>query len=233
MDHVLDRGELDEQTLMKIAAVLARFHVTAETSSQIAEYGRAERFKINTDENFNQVDKYRGVTIEQEKFLALKSWTDLFYEKFHDLFSRRISEGRIRDCHGDLHMEHICLTRDMPIFDCIEFNERFRYSDTVADIAFLLMDLEYHGGYKEAEDLWKRYKTLANEDEKQIDALMTFYKVYRAFVRGKVNSFQVDDDRIQLDEKKKAMAVASRYFKLAHAYIEQGLLREGMKESDK
>ncbi len=43
-------------------------------------------------------------------------------------------------------MEHICLTEDLPIFDCIEFNKRFRYTDTVCDIAFLVMDLEYHGG---------------------------------------------------------------------------------------
>ena len=219
MDHVFDRGELDEQSLMNVAAVLARFHATAETSPGIAEYGRAERFKINTDENFEQVAKYQDITVEKEAFRAIEEWTNQFYKSFRELFSRRISQGRVRDCHGDLHMEHICLTPDLPIFDCIEFNERFRYSDTIADMAFLLMDLEFHGGYREAEDLWKRYKALAKEDDKQIDALVTFYKVYRAFVRGKVNSFRVDDSTIAHPEKDRAVETARRYFKLAHSYI--------------
>lgn len=220
MNRVFERGELDEQSLDDVAHVLARFHATAERSSEIAEYGRADRFKVNTDENFDQVEKYRGICIEEEKFKDLKDWTDAFYNKYHSLFSRRISQGRIRDCHGDLHMEHICLTPDLPIVDCIEFNERFRYSDTIADIAFLLMDLEFHGGYEEAGKLWKRYKVLAGEEETEIDELLTFYKVYRAFVRGKVNSFQLDDGAIGGAEKKKAMETASRYFELAYSYIQ-------------
>ncbi|OPX38836.1 MAG: hypothetical protein B1H13_10670 [Desulfobacteraceae bacterium 4484_190.3] len=109
MDQVFERGELDEQSLVDIAGVLARFHATAENSPEIAEYGRPDRFKVNTDENFEQVDKYQGITIQQEKFTALKKWTEAFYSRFHSLFDDRISRGRIRDCHGDLHMEHICL----------------------------------------------------------------------------------------------------------------------------
>ena len=219
MDHVFDRGEVDEQSLVDIAGVLARFHSTAETSPKIAEYGKPEQFKINTDENFEQVDKYQDVTIKKEEFFALRKWTGLFYTRFHSLFFDRISQGRVRDCHGDLHMEHVCLTPGLPIFDCIEFNERFRYSDTIADIAFLLMDLEYHGGYGEAQTLWKAYKSLAKEEDEEIDNLLTFYKVYRAFVRGKVNSFQLDDRTMGPEEKKKAIDTASRYFRLAYSYI--------------
>ena len=155
----------------------------------------------------------------KDEFFSLRKWTELFYESFHELFSRRISQGRVRDCHGDLHMEHICLTPDLPIFDCIEFNERFRYSDTIADIAFLLMDLEYHGGHREAEHLWNHYKALANEDGEHIDALVTFYKVYRAVVRGKVNSFRVDDTTMEREDKEKAVETARRYFRLAYSYI--------------
>lgn len=220
MDQVFERGELDEQSLADIAGVLARFHSTAETSPQIAEYGRPDRFKVNTDENFEQVDKYRGITIEQEKFRALKKWTEAFYGRFQPLYFDRISQGRVRDCHGDLHMEHVCLIPNLPIIDCIEFNERFRYSDTIADIAFLLMDLEYHGGYKEARTLWNSYKSLAKEEGEEIDHLLTFYKVYRAFVRGKVNSFQLDDKSIGGEEKEKAIETANKYFRLAYSYIQ-------------
>lgn len=218
MINVFRSGNLDERYLRKIATVLGRFHSTAETSPEIEIYGQPDRFKLNTDENFSQVEKYQGLTIEKPVFLALREWTNRFYGDHHNLFHRRIAGGHIRDCHGDLHMEHICLTQELPIFDCIEFNERFRYSDTVADIAFLLMDLEYHGGYREAGILWKIYKEIAREEG--VERLLTFYKIYRAFVRGKVNSFQVEDGSINTKEKEKAIRAARQYFQLAYSYID-------------
>jgi aminoglycoside phosphotransferase family enzyme len=218
MKSVFERGELTGDHLRKIGEILAEFHLNALRTSEIDQFGKPETFKVNTDENFEQVEKYIGATIEQNEFKAIKRWTDDFYRSNSMLFFERIKAGRIRDCHGDLHMEHICFTEPLSIIDCIEFNDRFRYSDTVADIAFLLMDLEYHGGGNYSELLWKEYKELAGE--MNIDSLLNFYKVYRAFVRGKVNSFQVDDDAISPDKKEGAIQTARRYFKLAYSYIE-------------
>ena len=117
-------------------------------------------------------------------------------------------------------MEHICLMEGLPIIDCIEFNERFRYSDTIADIAFLLMDLEYHGGDDLARTLWEAYKGRAEEEG--VDLLLVFYKVYRAFVRGKVNSFQLDDPSIDSRKRSEAAERASKYFALARSYTQRG-----------
>ena len=61
-----------------------------------------------------------------------------------ELFDARIDADRIRDCHGDLYSANICLGEPIQIFDCIEFNERFRYCDVASDVAFLAMDLDYH-----------------------------------------------------------------------------------------
>lgn len=210
---------LTEGHLKTVADRLAAFHLQAERSPEIDVFGEAVKFKINTDENFEQVQKYIDMTIGQNEFESIREWTDRFYETNEDLFSSRITEGRIRDCHGDLHMEHICFTDDLAVIDCIEFNERFRYSDTVADIAFLLMDLEFHGGRQESEILWNMYKNAAGE-EQDVDSLLTFYKIYRAFVRGKVNSFQVDDDAISPDRKNEAVRTARKYFQLAYSYVE-------------
>ncbi|MFC1866862.1 hypothetical protein ACFL0H_01830 [Thermodesulfobacteriota bacterium] len=102
-------------------------------------------FKVNTDENFQQTEGYIGTTIEGNDFENIKIWTDNFYAEYRTLFLDRIASGKIRDSHGDLHMEHICPADPISVFDCIEFNDRFRYTDTVADIAFLFMDLEYRG----------------------------------------------------------------------------------------
>ena len=146
MKSVFGGGELTGNHLKKIVRVLAEFHSNALRTPEIEQFGEPEAFKVNTDENFEQVEKYIGITIQQNEFEALKRWTNDFYRSNRTLFFKRIKEGRIRDCHGDLHMEHICFTEPLSIIDCIEFNDRFRYSDTLADIAFLLMDLEYHGG---------------------------------------------------------------------------------------
>jgi len=219
MKSVFERGELTEAHLQRVASVLARFHTHARTSPEIAAYGDAKNFKVNTDENFRQVEKYVGSAVERPVFEALREWTEGFYRANQSLFSQRVAAGRVRDCHGDLHMEHVCLTESLQIIDCIEFNDRFRYSDTIADIAFLLMDLDYHGGEHFSHFLWQGYKREAGE--KDVEPLLDFYKVYRAFVRGKVNSFRLDDAHIGAGEKAEAAARAKKYFELAFSYVQR------------
>lgn len=218
MKSVFFRGELKGEHLKKIAKVLARFHRNARNSSDINKFGKPEIFKINTDENFKQVQKYIGTTIQKRDFDTLKRWTENFYNSNVALFMSRINSEKIRDCHGDLHMEHVCLTENLPIFDCIEFNNRFRYTDIIADIAFLLMDLEYHGGNTLSKRLWDFYKEIANEHD--VNSLLDFYKIYRAIVRGKVNSFQLDDANIGMEKKEETIETSRKYFQLARSYIE-------------
>lgn len=217
MKSMFTRGKLHEGHLKEIACVLGDFHSNAERSPGIDKFGDPDAFKINTDENFEQTEKYIGTTIEKGDFHALLNWTNRFYKENKGLFLERIKGGKIRDCHGDLHMEHICMTEKLAIIDCIEFNDRFRYSDTLADVAFLLMDLEYQGGIGLADRLWKFYSERAGEAG--METLLAFYKVYRAYVRGKVSSFQLDDDQIGLQEKEAITQKARSYFRLAHSYI--------------
>lgn len=220
MKSLFNQGKLQTPHLTEIARVLAVFHEKAERSPEIDRFGLPEAFKVNTDENFDQTRAYIGKSIETEGFEALSRWTDGFFGANESLFNDRIAAGKIRDCHGDLHMEHIFLDNTVSCFDCIEFNDRFRYTDTLADIAFLLMDLEYWGGKDLSDQLWNIYAEIT--DEKGMDSLLVFYKVYRAFVRGKVNSFQLDDEHISPDKKEKAVQTARRYFDLAISYIEGG-----------
>jgi aminoglycoside phosphotransferase family enzyme len=218
MKSVFDRGELTAVHLKDIAGVIAKFHDNAEHSPEIDHFGELEVFRFTTDENFDQTRKYVGVSIDRQDFETLFRWTNRFFRENSDLFQRRIVDRKIRDCHGDLHMEHICLTDPISIFDCIEFNDRLRYTDTLADIGFLLMDLEYRGGKKFSNQLWRFYAEMT--DNTGMESMLTFYKVYRAYVRGKVISFQLDDKGIDNDEKAKAMQSAKAYFKLARSYID-------------
>jgi aminoglycoside phosphotransferase family enzyme len=218
MKSLFRRGKLRDAHLKEIAHVLAKFHVNAERSPEIDKFGEPDVFRINTDENFEQTAKYMDRTIASEDFHTLRKWTEDFYRQKGDLFQERIMSQKIRDGHGDLHMEHVCLTEKLSIIDCIEFNDRFRYGDTLVDIAFLLMDLEYHGGKDFAHRFWRLYGQETGDTG--MDTLLSFYKVYRAYVRGKVNSFQLDDEHMGADEKKRAAQTASHYFSLARSYIE-------------
>jgi aminoglycoside phosphotransferase family enzyme len=218
MEALFQHGELTDAHLKKLADALARFHLNASSTPEIDRFGEADQFKVNTDENFEETNNYIDITIDQADYDALSTWTSRFYMTNDALFRERIAAGKIRDCHGDLHMEHICFTDELAVFDCIEFNDRFRYSDTLSDIAFLLMDLEFHDGNAFAEKMWDYYKESAREGD--VESLLTFYKVYRAYVRGKVTSFQLDDAQIAPEEKSRAADAARKYFKLARSYVE-------------
>lgn len=219
MKTVYERGELRDHHLEATAQLLARFHREAERSPAIDEFGTWQRFKVNTDENFAQTEAFVGQTLDRPSFERIRDWTEAFYRENDPLFAQRVQHGRIRDCHGDLHMEHICFLEPVAAIDCIEFNERFRYSDSLADVAFLLMDLEYRGGLEPADRLWKVYASLA--EETGMEPLLSFYKVYRAYVRGKVIGFQLQDPNIDPEAKEEALQTARRYFALARSYVEQ------------
>jgi hypothetical protein len=103
------------------------------------------------------------------------------------------------------------------LYDCIEFNDRFRYGDTAADLAFLLMDLDFRGYPAFSERIANRYA--ASSGDSQVLRLLPFYKSYRAFVRGKVLGFTVDEPEVSAAEKESARAMSGDYFRLALAYL--------------
>ncbi len=212
-------GQLTGYDIDRTAQAIANFHATTARSPEIDKFGSLETVKFNTDENFAQTEEFIGKSITAEQFNALKKWTDEFYSNQTELLNHRIAEGRVRDCHGDLHMEHICLTEPIKIIDCIEFNDRFRYSDTASDLAFTLMDLEYHGGKQFADQLYEAYKKYSSEAGSEFDLILKYYKIYRAYVRGKVTSFQLNDPNIPGDKKEEAVNIAQKYFELAYSYI--------------
>ncbi len=140
----------------------------------------------------------------------------MLFENKKALFESRITDKRIRDCHGDLHSGNIFITDKICIFDAIEFNDRFRYSDVASDVAFLAMDLDYQQRGNLANYFIERYVVYCKDQ--QLLSVLEFYKCYRAYVRGKVISFRLDDPNISAKEKAAAITEAQAYFKLATQY---------------
>jgi len=213
MDVLLPRGEVTLEMVARVAEKLVSFHQKAETNQKIAAFGRLDVIRQNTDENFAQTEKYVGTSITAEQYRHIKNYTDNFIDSNASLFDKRVKEGKIRDCHGDLHAAHVCFTDDICIYDCIEFNERFRYSDVVSEIAFLAMDLDRYQQAGLSRHLVNTYVGLSHDEE--LLKLLDFYKCYRAYVRGKVESFKFDDPYIPEEEKAKVLTAARTYFELA------------------
>jgi aminoglycoside phosphotransferase family enzyme/predicted kinase len=216
MDVLLGGNQASPEMLTRVAQKLAAFHQEAETSASISAFGDINSITRNTEENFTQTEKYIGKTISQEKYQHIKHYTNSFIQKNTPLFQRRIKEGRIRDCHGDLHAAHICFADGICIYDCIEFNDRFRYTDVASEVAFLAMDLDHYGRADLSRIFIDAY--VAMSQDKELLKLLNFYKCYRAYVRGKVESFKLDDPYIAPAEKRQTLGVAASYFDLAHAY---------------
>jgi aminoglycoside phosphotransferase family enzyme len=217
MNVLLPRGQVTREMVARVAEKLVSFHQKAETSQKIAAFGKLDVICQNTDENFAQTEKYIGISIPATKYAQIKGYTEDFITSNSALFDKRVRGGKIRDCHGDLHAAHVCFTDDICIYDCIEFNDRFRYCDVASEIAFLAMDLDRYQHSSLSRHLVNAYVRLSHDEE--LMKLLNFYKCYRAYVRGKVEGFKLDDPLISQTEKSKALANARSYFQLAESYM--------------
>lgn len=217
LDKLVDSGSISTDDIGLITRRISIFHANAMTSNHISEFGSLKQIQFNWQENFAQTVQFQTSTLPPAVSETIHSYIENFIDSNRSLFAERVENGFIRECDGDIHLGNINLMNSSAyIFDCIEFNERFRYSDTAADIAFLLMDLDYHGRHDLAEAALTAY--IAESGDADCAKLIPFYKVYRAFVRGKVESLELLDAGIDDEEREVAAKRAERYFRLAQGY---------------
>src|SRR6266498_2134007 len=219
LSELLAKGLVGEKEINRVISCLHRFYESETPSREIEKWGTPEKLKISTDENFVQVEPFVRRTISPAAFETIRHFTNHFYAANEKLFCDRVQQHRILDCHGDLHLDHIHLTPEATtIFDCIEFNDRFRFIDIGNDLAFLAMDFDFEGRCDLANLL------LRNAAREFRDAGMlkitNFYKCYRAFVRGKVQSIQGISMKTTTPEEHAEQA--ARYFRLALRYAISG-----------
>ena len=220
MDEVAARGELRQEHLDRIIERLVPFYAQAATGPRINKFGEPAIIAYNHAENFSQTENLVGHLLSRELFDHIRTFASSFLARNRALFFQRIHEGRIRDCHGDLHLQNICLADEVYIYDCIEFNPRFRYGDVAADIDFLAMDLDYHGFRDLSRYFVGRLAQAAGDPELLV--LLDFYKCYRAYVRGKVAAFTTQDPELAPEARVQAEQAARAYFSLAGEYAEAG-----------
>jgi aminoglycoside phosphotransferase family enzyme/predicted kinase len=222
----LREGVASSSLLAAIARYIAAFHTHTLTNEHIASFGSLDVIRGNWEENFEQMKPYLGRTLDTFTYDRIVEYVHRFLEERAALFVSRVQDGRIRDCHGDLRLQHVYILDEqaasthpfshLAILDGIEFNERFRYSDVASEVAFLAMELDAAGRPDLARTFIHTYVT--ETGDQALLELLPFYSCYRACVRGKVLSFQLDEPEVPETQQEVARQEAGSLFALAEHY---------------
>ncbi|MCU0551082.1 MAG: AAA family ATPase [Leptolyngbya sp. Prado105] len=236
LSAMYDRGELTEQHLLDLAKVLAAFHKSAPTNDYILSFGEVAQIRQAIDENYDQTVGYIGVAQTQAQFDQTKAYTDKLFAESEALFKSRVENKFIRECHGDVHLRNICFWNNkILLFDCIEFNEPFRFVDTMFDVAYIIMDFDA----RNRRDLSNLFLNAYLEQSGDWEGLqvLPLYNSRQSYVRAKVTSFLLSDPSIPESVKAESKETASRYYRLSWEYTQprQGkiVLMSGLSGSGK
>jgi uncharacterized protein len=211
LDQRLARGDAGRAELDQVAAKLADFH--ARVAERGDPYGLPAMIEETVRANLSECATFVGDTVSESRLAALEGFAQSYVARNAPLLWRRVRQGRIREGHGDLRAEHVCLRPELEIVDCIEFSERLRCNDVASEIAFLAMDLDFLGDPVLADEFASRYAKVSGDDE--LLELLLFYKCYRAVVRGKVESLRSREHEVEPEEREAARERARRYFRIA------------------
>jgi aminoglycoside phosphotransferase family enzyme/predicted kinase len=217
LPNLLARDAVGPRLVRRIARRVARFHGEAATGSGVDEYGSVSTIRGNWVENFAQAAPFPQdmlpILLRQE----IRRYVERFMAQHGDLLERRVASERIREGHGDLHAASICVEgRRLQLFDCLEFNPRFRCADVAAEVAFLAMDLDHYGRADLGTAFVDEYVRASGDVEAPM--LLDFYKCYRAFVRAKVQGLRLLEGGLSPERAGEVARNARAYFDLAWAY---------------
>jgi uncharacterized protein len=214
---LLERGQLTEELMEDLGLEVAKFHSNTISDDYIRKFGEVTQIRQAIDNNYLISQKYIGGPQTQTQYQETKDYTDSFFDENKELFNRRITDNKIRECHGDLHLRNIAFWQNkILLFDCIEFNEPFRFVDVMYDVAFTVMDLESRGHRELGNAFLNTYIEQTGDWEGL--QLLPLYLSRQAYVRAKVTSLMLDDAAISTTEKAEISQTAAHYYQLAWEY---------------
>ncbi len=221
MDHLLAQGKITPQHIDRLAATVAHFHRSLPAAEQDSSFGTSASILAAAMGNFRHLGSLQQYPGDQAMISALREQTHREHAKREQHFEHRRSQGMVRECHGDLHLGNIVLIGDEPVpFDCIEFQPELRWIDVMSEVAFTVMDLLYHG----RADLAFRFLNVYLEitgDYAGV-AVLRFYVMYRATVRGMVSAVRASQPGLSDPAKAKELAASRAYLALAAQSVPRG-----------
>jgi aminoglycoside phosphotransferase family enzyme/predicted kinase len=218
-------GELDSATIERLAQHIAAFHRAAQTSLRIAADARFDVVAGHVRDNLRVPPGDVNHLIHRSVLERLQARMEETLARLRPRIEARVARDIPRDTHGDLRLEHVYLFPDKPppddlvIIDCIEFNERYRYADPVADMAFVVMDLTFEGRRDLAQTFADAYFRATGDDEG--GELLPLYVAYRSTVRAKVGGIKCAETEIPESERTLARQRARAHWLLGLGELEE------------
>ncbi|MGI8476548.1 MAG: AAA family ATPase [Thermomicrobiales bacterium] len=189
LDSLLSSGSAPGDLADLLARRLIPFHREAAPRCDRGTGGSEAAVRAVVTSNLDELRAFAGGPIGAVQFALVEEAMRAFLVDNAPLLRRRVSDGWVREGHGDLRTEHICLDGGVvQIFDCVEFSRAIRCADVASDLAFLLMDLGRLGAESIGSGLKERY------NEARIDLpppLVRFYRAHRALVRAKIDCLTI------------------------------------------
>jgi aminoglycoside phosphotransferase family enzyme/predicted kinase len=221
----LRRGEITVAHVQALARTIAAFHQKAEANKRIAAFGRFDAVAKIIMDIYDLARPLVGTTVSRAVLDRLRALAEKALARLRPLIEARAGRGVTRDCHGDLHLDHVYLfpdrapPADLVIIDCIEFNERFRCIDPVADVAFPFMDFAFWGRRDLARCFASTYFSATGDEEGR--TLLPLYTAYRATVRGAVEGLLLTEQEVPEAERTAALVRSQAHWLLALAELEE------------
>jgi aminoglycoside phosphotransferase family enzyme/predicted kinase len=216
-DQLLARGDLLDDHIEALGEALAELHDVAEVAPADAKWGSPDEVIAPMRDNFTDLKRLLAGGDWQARLDALARWTEDRFADLGRLVADRRQQGFVRECHGDVHLGNVTLVDGKTtLFDCIEFSPDLRWTDVMADLGFIVMDLREHGADRYAWRLLDRY--LARTGDYEGLALLDFYVVYRAMVRAKVAALGLADDA---EHNRRILANIDRYLALGERIVDE------------
>lgn len=185
LDLVCARRELHPAQLSDLADSVVAFHAGAAQAPPASRFGSSSEVLAPARDNFHDLSRLLPDPGLRVRLDAVRGWTEAQFGQLAARMQARKSAGRVRECHGDLHLANLVLIDGrVRMFDCIEFNDDLRWIDVASDIAFTYVDLLDHGEPGLAN--WFVNEVLGRSGDYGAAEVLRFYAVYRAMVRAKV-----------------------------------------------
>jgi aminoglycoside phosphotransferase family enzyme/predicted kinase len=211
--NLLQKNELTAKNLIELAANVATFHTKISKNPPNNYLGTPEQVYEPVKQNFDQIHELLQNDADRDHLAKLAQWAECEYQRLYSLLQQRKQQQFIRECHGDIHLGNAAIINNKPtIFDCIEFNENFRWTDTMADVGFMIMDLQFNDR-QDFANIFLNHYLIYSDDYAGLKVLM-YYQAYRAMVRAKVKLFEKLHAQNPLDYDR----IYQSYIKLAESY---------------
>ncbi len=216
MRQLLRQKKIVSSAIEDLAHRLVEFYESAASGPTIEPYGSIETIRENCEGNFRTLLEIAAGSYDDHQFQIVRAATRSFLLRRSAIFDARRRAGRIRDCHGDLRCGHIYFDDGIQVIDCIEFNDRFRYSDVACDLAYLITDLEHEGFPQVAKNILDAYVRFSGDNDVYI--LLDFYKCYRAMVKSKIGFIDSQRALTTIYQVNRLEVEARKFLSLAYSY---------------